>query len=233
MEERRARLLRVIIEEYIASAQPVGSQSLVSRYNLEVSPATVRNWCVELEEEGLLTQPHTSGGRIPTERGFQTYVAQFVVPKACPKRERDLLEHAYLSEGDTERRMKQLAKALAEVSELAVVAAIGEADTYYTGLSHLFSQPEFRDWQRVVSLTEVLDRLDGALLQTRQIQLDEPRIFLGTECPFGQVCGSIMLSVGTSMIGILGPIRMEYQDLYRLMIGVRDVVLAHPSSEPA
>lgn len=233
MEERRARLLQAIIEEYIASAQPVGSQSLVSRYNLEVSPATVRNWCVELEEEGLLAQPHTSGGRIPTEQGFQMYVARYVVPKTCPKRERDVLERAYLSEGDEERRIKQLAKALAEVSELAVVAAIGEADTYYTGLSYLFSQPEFRDWQRVVSLTEVLDRLDNALLQTRQIKLDEPRILLGVDCPFGQVCGSILLTVGSSMIGILGPMRMEYQDAYRLMLGVRDVVRTHSAKEPA
>ena len=71
MDERRSSLFQAIVEEYIASAQPVGSQALVSRYNLEVSPATVRNWCAELEEEGLLMQPHTSGGRIPTEQGFQ------------------------------------------------------------------------------------------------------------------------------------------------------------------
>lgn len=230
MDERRSSLFQAIVEEYIASAQPVGSQALVSRYNLEVSPATVRNWCAELEEEGLLMQPHTSGGRVPTEQGFQAYVSRFVVPKACPKRERDLLERAFHSDVDPERRLKALAKALAEVSELAVVAALGEADTYYTGLSHLFSQPEFRDWQRVVSLTEVLDRLDRALLQARAVRLEDPRILLGTDCPFGQVCGAVLLSVGTSMIGILGPMRMEYQNLYRLMLGVRDIISLDHSS---
>ncbi|MBP9763072.1 hypothetical protein KBD34_05695 [Patescibacteria group bacterium] len=224
MDERHASLLQAIVEEYIASAQPVGSQSLVSRYNLDVSPATVRNWCAELETEGLLMQPHTSGGRVPTERGFQAYVTRFVVPKACPKRERDLLERAFLTETDPERRLKALAKTLAELSELAVVAALGEADTYYTGLSHLFSQPEFRDWQRVVSLTEVLDRLDGALLQIRTVRLEDPRVLLGSDCPFGQAAGVILLSVDSSMIGVLGPLRMDYQAVYRLMLGVRDVI---------
>ena len=184
----------------------------------------MRNWCAELEEEGLLMQPHTSGGRIPTELGFQTYVTRFVVPKPCPKRERDLFERAYTTETDPERRLKALAKMLADTSELAVVAAIGEADTYYTGLSFLFSQPEFHDWQRVVSLTEVLDRLDEALLKTRTIRLAEPRILLGTECPFGQACGTVLLSVGSSMIGVLGPMRMEYPTVYRFMLGVRDII---------
>jgi heat-inducible transcriptional repressor len=224
MDERHASLLQAIVEEYIASAQPVGSQSLVSRYNLDVSPATVRNWCTELEAEGLLMQPHTSGGRVPTERGFQAYVTRFVVPKTCPKRERDLLERAFHAETDPERRLKALAKTLAELSELAVVAALGEADTYYTGLSHLFSQPEFRDWQRVVSLTEVLDRLDGALLQVRTVRLDDPRVLLGSDCPFGQAAGAVLLSVDSSMIGVLGPLRMDYQAVYRLMLGVRDVI---------
>ncbi len=224
MDERRASLFQAIVEEYIASAQPVGSQSLVSRYNLEVSPATVRNWCAELEEEGLLMQPHTSGGRIPTEQGFQAYVTRFVVPKACPKREHDLFERAYMSDPEPERRLKSLAKTLAETSELAVVTALGEADTYYTGLSHLFSQPEFRDWQRVVSLTELLDRLDDALLQARKARIEDPRILLGAECPFGQACGTVLLSVGSSMIGVLGPMRMEYQTIYRFMLGVRDII---------
>ena len=224
MDERHAYLLQAIVEEYIASAQPVGSQSLVSRYNLEMSPATVRNWCAELEAEGLLMQPHTSGGRVPTEQGFQAYVARFVTPKPCLKRERDVLERAARSESDHERRIKALAKALVEISELAVVAAIGEADTYYTGLSHLFAQPEFRDWQRVVSLTEVLDRLDSALLSVRSMPLRDPRILLGTECPFGQSCGVVLLSVDGAMIGVLGPLRMEYQAIYRLMLGVRELI---------
>ncbi len=224
MDERRASLFQAIVEEYITSAQPVGSQALVSRYQLEVSPATVRNWCAEWEEEGLLMQPHTSGGRVPTEQGFQAYVTRFVVPKACPKRERELFERIYASDADPERRFKALAKTLADTSELAVVAALGEADTYYTGLSYLFSQPEFRDWQRVVSLTEVLDRLDDALLKTRTVRLDDPRILLGSECPFGQACGAVLLSAGSSMIGVLGPMRMDYQSVYRFMLGVRDII---------
>lgn len=217
MEPRLARLLQVVTEEYIETAQPVGSQHLVERYNLEVSSATVRNWCAELEASGHLMQPHTSGGRIPTEEGFRSYVALFVTPKAAPKRDREALERAWQGVSEIDRRLKALAKSLADLSGQAVIVGVGEADTYYTGLSQLFAQPEFRNWQRVVSLTEVLDRLDEALNAVRRRDIHEPQIFLGQECPFGPACATILCLVPEGLIGILGPVRMDYLQSANLM----------------
>lgn len=224
MEERFSKLFRAITEEYIATAQPVGSQTLVERYRLDVSPATVRNWCVELEEAGYLAQPHTSGGRIPTEQGFREYIARFVEKKPIAKRERDVLEKAALVPEEDGRRIKGVAKILADLSHEAVVVGLAEMDTYYTGLSYLFAQPEFKTWQRVVSLSEVLDRLDEALHSLRRVSLDEPKILLGQECPFGPACSSILVSLPNgSTIGILGPLRMDYQQTMSLIHTVQQL----------
>ena len=74
LESRSAAILRAIIEEYVATASPVGSLSLVAKYRLGVSPATVRNVMAELEAAGFLGHPHTSAGRIPTDMGYRLYV---------------------------------------------------------------------------------------------------------------------------------------------------------------
>jgi heat-inducible transcriptional repressor len=74
VEDRKLAVLRAIVEDYVATHEPVGSKSLVERHQLGVSPATVRNDMAALEEEGLIAQPHTSAGRIPTDKGYRLFV---------------------------------------------------------------------------------------------------------------------------------------------------------------
>src|SRR6188768_3871266 len=73
-EERRLAVLRAIVEDFVATEEPVGSKALVERHGLNVSPATVRNDMAALEDEGYITQPHTSAGRIPTDAGYRLFV---------------------------------------------------------------------------------------------------------------------------------------------------------------
>jgi heat-inducible transcriptional repressor len=73
LSSRQRRILRGVVEEYVASRQPVGSRTLVERVAMNVSPSTVRSELAELERLGLLTHPHTSAGRVPTERGYRYY----------------------------------------------------------------------------------------------------------------------------------------------------------------
>ena len=73
-EERRLAVLRAIVEDYVATEEPVGSKALVERHGLGVSPATVRNDMAALEDEGYITQPHTSAGRVPTDKGYRLFV---------------------------------------------------------------------------------------------------------------------------------------------------------------
>ena len=74
MSSRRLEILRAIVDEYVATQEPVGSKSIADRHGLGISPATIRNEMAVLEEEGLITQPHTSAGRIPTDLGYRVFV---------------------------------------------------------------------------------------------------------------------------------------------------------------
>ena len=74
VEDRKLAVLRAIVEDYVSTQEPVGSKALVERHQLGVSPATVRNDMAALEEEGFITQPHTSAGRVPTDKGYRLFV---------------------------------------------------------------------------------------------------------------------------------------------------------------
>jgi len=88
VEDRRLAVLRAIVEDYVATHEPVGSKALVERHGLGVSPATIRNDMAALEEEGYIAQPHTSAGRVPTDRGYRLFVDRLgsVKPLSTPER---------------------------------------------------------------------------------------------------------------------------------------------------
>jgi heat-inducible transcriptional repressor len=95
LEPRSEAILRAIIEEYVASAQPVGSQALVMRYGLGVSPATVRNVMAELESHGYLDHPHTSAGRVPTDKGYRLYVESITEAVSLAPVEQLMIRHQF------------------------------------------------------------------------------------------------------------------------------------------
>ncbi|MFC6239056.1 heat-inducible transcriptional repressor HrcA [Longivirga aurantiaca] len=88
VEDRRLAVLRAIVEDYVATHEPVGSRSLVERHSLGVSPATIRNDMAALEEEGLIAQPHTSAGRVPTDQGYRVFVDRLSQVKPMSAAER-------------------------------------------------------------------------------------------------------------------------------------------------
>ena len=88
VEDRKLAVLRAIVEDYVATQEPVGSKALVDRHQLGVSPATVRNDMAALEEEGFITQPHTSAGRIPTDKGYRLFVDRLAQIKPLSPAER-------------------------------------------------------------------------------------------------------------------------------------------------
>ena len=224
MEDHLQQLLKAVIEEYVATAEPVGSQHLVERYRLDVSPATIRNWFADLEEAGYLEQPHTSGGRVPTEKGFRHYINTFVRNKPANKRERETLEKSASDKHDKGARLKNVARALAELSGQAAFVELNEADTFYTGLSQLFSQPEFENRQNVVALTEALEGLDETLRHLQRRSFSEPQALVGGENPFGSGCGAVVVSFEDGMIGLLGPLRLDYQSCLSLLFTALNIL---------
>lgn len=207
MDPRIEQVLTCAIEDFIRTAEPISSQSLTKGHGLDVSSATIRNWFAQLEEEGYLIQPHTSAGRIPTEMGYRWYISRFGEIEINP----ELVESIQRSIGSN-RDIKQAAKTCAELTGLAVFLGSGTSDTYYTGLTQLFSQPEFRDWSRVISMSSILDRLDHQLNQLRQKQYEVPTILIGESCPFGNASSSVLLTLPDGVLmGMLGPLRMDYR----------------------
>lgn len=213
MNDRQQALLRTIITDYIKTAQPVGSQFIARTGRLNVSPATIRNEMVELEAAGYLYQPHTSAGRVPTVKGYQFYIDNFLEERPVPKRqERQLTQAA--DQGEQPERLKALAKVIAEFSDGAVFIGFSGSDLYYTGLSNLFSQPEFAQHDLVRNLSEAIDHLDRVVNDIFST-IDEAEVLIGARNPFGHDCSAVVakyeINGVVGLLGILGPMRMDYQ----------------------
>src|ERR1700749_1322590 len=92
LDERKLAVLRAVVEDYVSTNEPVGSKSLVDRHNLDVSPATIRNDMAVLEEQGYIAQPHTSAGRVPTDKGYRLLVDRLSHMKTLSSAERRAIE---------------------------------------------------------------------------------------------------------------------------------------------
>ena len=118
---RRLEILRAIVDEYVATQEPVGSKALAENHNLGVSPATIRNEMAVLEEEGLITQPHTSAGRIPTDLGYRMFVDQLSTVKPLSAPERRAIETFLEGALDLDDVVMRTVKLLADVTKQVAV----------------------------------------------------------------------------------------------------------------
>lgn len=118
---RRLEILRAIVDEYVATQEPVGSKALAENHNLGVSPATIRNEMAVLEEEGLITQPHTSAGRIPTDLGYRMFVDQLSNVKPLSAPERRAIETFLEGALDLDDVVMRTVKLLADVTKQVAV----------------------------------------------------------------------------------------------------------------
>ncbi|MCX6799847.1 MAG: hypothetical protein NT091_01740, partial [Candidatus Falkowbacteria bacterium] len=210
------KILFTLIKEHINSAIPVGSNSLVEKYKLDISPATARQRFSELEVLGYIYQPHTSAGRIPTEKAYRMYVEENILNQE----KGDILKNIIINKVDDE--LKQVAKDLAHDSSLAVFWAFTGKSFYYTGFSNLLKQPEFAQINKVYDVSQVIDQIDEIINNFfHQIEVGQ-HILIGAENPFGASCSSIIIKYkskkGGGMFGIIGPMRMNYEKSLKLII---------------
>ena len=121
MESRQLEILRAIVEEYVATEEPVGSRSIAERHGLGISPATIRNEMAQLEEAGLITQPHTSAGRIPTDKGYRLFVDKLAKIKPLSKAERSAIETFLDGANDLDDVVMRTVRLLAQVTKQVAV----------------------------------------------------------------------------------------------------------------
>lgn len=213
MNERKQLILSTIIKEYINTGMPVSSGVLVEKYSLDVSPATVRNDMVYLENEGYIIQPHTSAGRIPTELAYKFYLEN-TPDKKLSQKDLNIIKDS-LADND-EQSFKQAAKEIARLSGQTVFWAFHKNSLYYTGVSNLLNQPEFKQADVVYDISLIIDHMDETIEKVFEgMKLNENVVLLGSENPFGDMCGTVMfkykLKDSVGLFGIMGPVRMDYQ----------------------
>lgn len=121
MESRQLEILRAIVEEYVATNEPVGSKAISQRHALGISPATIRNEMSVLEDAGLITQPHTSAGRIPTDKGYRLFVDRIATVKPLSKAERRAIETFLEGANDLDDIVMRTVRLLAQVTKQVAV----------------------------------------------------------------------------------------------------------------
>ena len=212
MNKRQEKIITKIVEEYIKTTQPVSSGFLVKNCKLEFSSATARNEMANLEKEGFIHQPHIAAGRVPTEKAYNFYLNNILKLKSENKFvDKELQKIAELEE-DQNLKLKLTAKKIAEITGETIVIAFATNDLYYTGISNLFNHPEFKEYDLIRQMSEVIDELDQKIIGLFENQNDVTNILIGSQNPLGSSCSFIytFFNEGGSVFGLLGPMRMNY-----------------------
>lgn len=222
MTIRQEAILKSIVEQYAEVASPVGSSLLAQVFG--VSSATIRAEMAELERLGFIEQPHTSAGRVPTDKGYRHYVNHVseTSPSNAPASRAEKALSARASGGGVpERVIRNTVDTLVELTHNLGLATIGN-QLYMSGLSNLFGQPEFMHAGQVQEVARLLDNLEPWL---REAAPNEAlSVYIGAENPIGRNSGcSLIISKfrspfsDRSFIGVLGPTRQSYRDVMNLV----------------
>ena len=221
MTDRQEKILAAIVEQYAEVASPVGSSLLAKAFG--VSSATIRSEMSGLEKAGYISQPHTSAGRIPTDKGYRYYVNHITEQKAGSgeKRAQRALAARVTDGGMPEQAIKNTVDTLVELTSNLGIATIGD-QLYMSGLSNLFGQPEFMHPGQVQEVARLLDNLQPWLYEAAPNEA--LNVYIGRENPIGSAAGcSLIISrfrspfSDSSYIGVLGPTRQSYRDVMNLV----------------
>lgn len=217
---RQAQLLRIIIEEYVKSTEAVGSEAMVAKYNLGVSPATVRNEMAALTHEGYLEQPHTSAGRVPTPLGFRYYLSELMEEQAIPIiAEVAIKQRLWQERHEIENLLRSTALALADETREMAIAVTDTGKVYAAGAAYVLDHPEFYDIDLTRSVLALIDQYDTLVSIFNHGQSDPSRVnvLVGAETglPYLAPCSVVYRHfdlgrgrVGT--LGVIGPARLNY-----------------------
>ncbi|MBI4066252.1 hypothetical protein HY411_00905 [Candidatus Gottesmanbacteria bacterium] len=216
LTDRQIQILNALIEEYITTAEPVGSETLDKKYSLGVSPATIRNEMVRLTDMGLLKQPHTSAGRAPTPVAMRYYVDHLMKPKNLSVAEEVAVkEKIWDYRQEVDKLLREATKTLADRTKMLSITATKDGDLYYAGTAYILDSPEFFDYELTHDLLGTLDQFDywWKLLESHE---DPFAILLGDELGERTLsqCGFVYTRFATphvsGAIGVVGPSRLNY-----------------------
>ena len=221
-EIRKKAVLSAAINSYIHEAEPVASEDIASEFDL--SSATIRNIFSDLEAGGFLTHPYTSGGRIPTQKGYRYYVDFLIQQMELLDEEKQSIAREY------KREIRRLEETLEKTTEIisaithyaGIVSFLDWQDKFfYRGLSRVLEQPEFQDSGNIRVLIKVIEDKHHLLeIINRDSKDEKVRVYIGSEleCPEMENCSIVISSYRrknrpSGRLAVLGPVRMEYEKI--------------------
>ncbi len=219
--DRKQEVLKAIIQHFIQTGEPVGSNTIIVSYKFSVSPATIRNDMAALEHEEFIFQPHTSAGRVPTDKGYRTYVNELADVNAERHQAIQVLRELQ-QEFAIERAKEKIYEGVSLLSRatqnVSFATLPDNARTFYLGLSNVLRQPEFlNDTMRASQVIEVLEKHDNFVTLLKKLHIDNTiQTFIGKEniLPQIQSCSLMVtkyeLKGFHGYIGLLGSTRTNY-----------------------
>lgn len=231
-ESRRRLVLEAAINKYIKDAVPVASEDIAGEFDL--SSATIRNIFADLEERGLLAHPYTSGGRVPTDKGYRYYVDFLLSQMELLDNEKQRIVREY------KREINRMEDALEEASEFisvithyaGIVSFLDWQDRlFYKGLSRMLEQPEFKDYEKIRFLIGAVEDKRRLLDIINRDFKEKVKVYIGHElgCPEMENCALVVSSYRvknrpSGKIAVLGPMRMEYRSIIPTLEYISDLV---------
>ena len=218
LSDRQAQILKAIIEEYTITAEPVGSVTLEKKYNLSVSPATIRNEMVALTKSGFLHQPHTSAGRTPTSMALKYYVRELLKEEEMSVAEEVAVkEKVWDHRFEIERFLKEITRALADKTQTIAVSCTSKGSLFHSGHAYILANPEFYDIDVAREVLSLIDEFNRIYSIFSKATSDEPiHILVGDDLDneFFQNLGMVFTDFSAGDIkgslGIIGPSRLNY-----------------------
>lgn len=217
-ESRRKSVLASTINRYIKDASPVSSEDLAREFDL--SPATIRNIFAELEDAGYLTHPYTSGGRMPTHKGYRYYVDFLLSQMRMLENERQRITKEYRTQiSKLEDALERTSDLVCEITHYAGIVSFLEWENklYYKGVSSILNQPEFQNLGSMRALINMIEDKKQLLSIINRDFDEKVKVYIGGEidCPEIQHCSIVVSSYKcknrpSGRIAVLGPMRMEY-----------------------
>lgn len=218
--QRQESIFEKVIKEYLKTAKPVGSGFLVEKYDFGLSSATVRGIFAELEEEGFLTKPHTSGGRVPTDKGWRFYVDKMLSAYNLPEKEKSRVKKSLNKRKRAElwpEIYSEASKILADLSGNVGIGGDINFPLFFTsGVRDLFFEPEFERPEDFRTLAALFDDLDDYFSIMGKKMKPQIRVFIGEENDFSPAHPYSVIACEhereghREIVAILGPKRMDY-----------------------
>jgi len=232
LSQRQIAIIKAIVEEYTTTGEAVGSETLDKKYNLGISPATIRNEMVRLEDMGYLKQPHTSAGRIPTPFSLKLYVSELMTEQQLPVTEEVAVkERIWDNRKELGQLLRESTHLLSEKTGTISIATTDDGYVYSSGYANLLSLPEFYDidvTRTVLSMVEshqLLENLFSRLTGAEPIHLVIGEDFGQQELyPCGMAYVNFTAGPTRGHLGVIGPARLNYPFIYPLLRHINGLI---------